>query len=489
MLAPFASSVSSCGDGFLVVYRQWVHNSGHEYGGREVQGRLVSAAGQVLDTVGTLLSYAANYQTAVDAASDGENFLAVWTDLRAGLSTHDCAVYGMRFSNEGRALDPSSFRISQWASHAPSVAYGAGCYFVTWLTDFGEDSSQVWAARVSRDGAILDTSPIRIPGKVYDYVMGDPDVAYGDSLFLVVWYYGGAGNANGARVRADGVLLDSTAIRLETDHGEVNNYPRVASDGEDFLVVWIDPPRERLSGLRVASAGQLLDTAVIVIDRCGAVDDPVLVAFGGGVYLVASSSITRKAWRVTPGGSVLDTIEWDKSVMYPRIAYDGTNFLLVGIEDSLFRAMRISPQGEVVDSLRFVIVDLRPESTYIWWDLTFGLTADLQGHVGMAFPAFESNPYMSERTRVSAFPAVTDGVNEQASGVRHPQQGASIIRATVPLVVAVPATLHDITGRKLCDMEPGSHDLRSYSPGVYFVREAPQAQAQAQAIRKIVLTE
>ena len=473
-LGPGAGPLSRCGDGFLVVYRNFVASSGAEYGTREVLDRRVSATGQVLDTVGTLLSYAANYQTAADVASDGQGYLAVWTDLRSGSEPYDCAVYGMRFSNEGEALDPSSFRIGQWGSHAPRVAYGAGCYLVSWLIDFGEDSSQVWAARIGRDGVPLDTNPIRIPGLVFNYLDGSPDVAFGDSLFLVVWQYGGPGCAEGARVRSDGVLLDSTAIRLETSHGRVNDYPRVASDGHDFLVVWEDQIRRHVCGLRVGSAGQVLDTAAIVIDHYGASDRTPAVAFGGGVYLVVGPSVTDRAWRVTPAGVVLDTIEWDKSLISPHVVYDGVNFLLVDAIDSVFRAMRISPQGEIVDSLWFVIMDLRPDSTYMS-EMTFGLTADLQGHIGMAFPTYETNPYVSRRIRASAFPVVVGGVYEQTSPMRREVQGARIVSRTTPLVVSEPAALMDVTGRKLCDVEPGSYNMRGHRPGIYLLRLRTQA--------------
>jgi YVTN family beta-propeller protein len=49
------------------------------------------------------------------------------------------------------------------------------------------------------------------------------------------------------------------------------------------------------------------------------------------------------------------------------------------------------------------------------------------------------------------------------------------------------ASLLDISGRKVMCLEPGATDVRALAPGVYFVREA-QAQAQAQAIRKVVIT-
>jgi DNA-binding beta-propeller fold protein YncE len=48
------------------------------------------------------------------------------------------------------------------------------------------------------------------------------------------------------------------------------------------------------------------------------------------------------------------------------------------------------------------------------------------------------------------------------------------------------ASLLDISGRKVLDLLPGANDVRPLAPAVYFVREA-QAQAQVQAVRKIIV--
>ena len=49
------------------------------------------------------------------------------------------------------------------------------------------------------------------------------------------------------------------------------------------------------------------------------------------------------------------------------------------------------------------------------------------------------------------------------------------------------AQLLDASGRKVLDLKPGANDVHGLVPGVYFVREA-QAQAQAQAVHKVVVT-
>ena len=52
---------------------------------------------------------------------------------------------------------------------------------------------------------------------------------------------------------------------------------------------------------------------------------------------------------------------------------------------------------------------------------------------------------------------------------------------------SISRSLLDISGRKVLDLLPGPNDVRALAPGVYFVRIA-QAQAQAQAVRKVVIT-
>ncbi|MCX6843439.1 MAG: YncE family protein [candidate division WOR-3 bacterium] len=58
---------------------------------------------------------------------------------------------------------------------------------------------------------------------------------------------------------------------------------------------------------------------------------------------------------------------------------------------------------------------------------------------------------------------------------------------TVPRDRVPKPALLDISGRKVLDLHPDANDVRHLAPGVYFIREA-QAQAQAQTIRKVVVT-
>jgi hypothetical protein len=81
-------------------------------------------------------------------------------------------------------------------------------------------------------------------------------------------------------------------------------------------------------------------------------------------------------------------------------------------------------------------------------------------------------------------------VAEQPTTPRDVQPFATVVRGVLSLPSSLaprPASLFDMTGRAVMSLRPGTNDVSHLSPGVYFVREA-QAQAQAQATRKVVIT-
>jgi len=85
-----------------------------------------------------------------------------------------------------------------------------------------------------------------------------------------------------------------------------------------------------------------------------------------------------------------------------------------------------------------------------------------------------------------------EGIEETPNAeVRAMNEGPTVVRGVLLLPEAASlkpqaASLLDISGREVTKLRPGANDVRALAPGVYFVREA---QAQAQAVRKIVLTE
>ncbi len=88
-----------------------------------------------------------------------------------------------------------------------------------------------------------------------------------------------------------------------------------------------------------------------------------------------------------------------------------------------------------------------------------------------------------------------EGVEETPNAeVRTTKSLRTIVRRVLVLpassaIRSASSVLLDISGRKVMDLKPGANDVRALAPGVYFVREQPQAASlKPQAIRKVVVT-
>ncbi|HTW92928.1 MAG TPA: YncE family protein [bacterium] len=94
------------------------------------------------------------------------------------------------------------------------------------------------------------------------------------------------------------------------------------------------------------------------------------------------------------------------------------------------------------------------------------------------------------------YPDAPPGVQEtQNAKVRPTKCGPTVVRGVLVLDAvdsrqhaAQRADLLNVGGRKVMDLRPGANDVRALAPGVYFVREEPQAaSSRPQAVRKVVV--
>jgi len=122
----------------------------------------VSADGKALDPAGILVAGAKDRQEWPAVASDGKGFLVVWEDFRNG---KDWDVYAARVSVDGKVLDPDGILIAGGAHNQchPVVAFTGGNYFVAWQAFRGEGvpgdpgtGYVLYGARVSPEGKVLD---------------------------------------------------------------------------------------------------------------------------------------------------------------------------------------------------------------------------------------------------------------------------------------------------------------------------------------------
>lgn len=214
----------------------------------------------------------------------------------------------------------------------------------------------------------------------------DPDVAFGDGRYFVVWSQGDT-NVYGTRVAPGGMVLDPAGIKLpeyDSVFGGPDSRPAVSFDGTHFVVLYqssvFDYPcsfshmANNLLAARVATDGTVLDANARAIDyvcSIGGLPFAPDLAFGSGDYLavwgysaIFQGNHTRGAI-LTPalGASGLQISPWvgDGLASYPTdpaVAFDGANFLTLWVDPADPAAYRIygarvTPGGSVLDPSGF----------------------------------------------------------------------------------------------------------------------------------------
>jgi len=278
------------------------------------------------------------YREGPKTASDGTDSLVVWTD-HPPEGGQD--VYGARMSGSGELVDLAGIRISSDASE-PAVAFDGTNYLVVWLGLGGE----VYGARVDPAGSVLDRRGIPISHTTPTAFGANPAVAFDGTNYLVVWAGSREGEQGrhiyGARVSPAGTVLDPEEIVVTTET-ESDESPALVYGGGNYLVTWQSDADSNyeVHGARVSPGGSVLDPDGIQIATGPLRDGSPTVVFGGANYLVAwfvSTGFSDDAYaiyaaRVSHDGVVLDPagipVAATASIDYgPSAAFDGTNFVV-----------------------------------------------------------------------------------------------------------------------------------------------------------------
>ncbi len=192
-----------------------------------------------LDTLVSLVAIAGS-QSTPDVARNFQSYLVVWSDTRAG----NTDIYGARFDDAGRLLDPAAITISTAAAAQarPAVASDGKVFFVVWedARDLATGRN-IYGARVDA-GLVLDPAGFAVSTVAGD--QADPDIAFDEASqrFLAVWSDKRAATTDiyGSRIDRAGVVLDPAGVAISAFPGSDQTQPAVASVADRFLVVWSD---------------------------------------------------------------------------------------------------------------------------------------------------------------------------------------------------------------------------------------------------------
>ncbi len=352
----YAPSLAHDGTNFLVVWQD------SRSGGHDIYGARVNGAGTVLEPSGIPLSTAVNDQTSPSVAYNGTNFLVVWQDARSGVSD----IYGTRVNSAGTVLNANGILISVavGAQERPSVAYNGSDFVVVW-EDSRNGNADIYGARVSATGVVRN--PSGIPISVNSHDQRRPRVARVGTDSMVVWQATPAYQVHAARLSNTGTVLNASDLILGSYFSFTSDVA-LASDGTSLLAAWsgrvTGGSGAEIVATRVTGLGVPLDNPTLVLSRSSNTQETPVVAHDGTNFLVVwqddrNSGSDIYAVRVSETGTVLDPSGLRLSsthnvyAMYPAVAHDGTNFLVVWQEyygtAQGIRGTRVSSAGSVVD--------------------------------------------------------------------------------------------------------------------------------------------
>ncbi len=463
----------------------------------------VDGNGMVLDPQGIPVSNAASSQKLPDAAFGAADFLVVWGETRVGISD----IYGVRLTPEGTVVDSTGIRISppNGDQAFAALAHGSSNFLVVW-EDGRFRERDVCGARVGPDGVVLDTAGILISGPPWEQCA--PAVGSDGTDFLVVWqdWRNSSYDIYCARVSQTGTVLDTAGVAVCTSSGEKVT-PAMTYNGTDYLVLWQAQSVgiRDIYGARINRQGVVLDPDGFIVSTAAGDEEQPAAASDGDIFLVVWADRRNGerdiyGARVTATGTVLDTAGIEICTApgaqnYPAVEYDGADFLVVWQDErngerDIYGA-RVTPQGSIPDT--FVAItqqgyQVNPVLAYGGGSKMLLAYSGWTGVVG-------DIPYNSPRIWGTLSPVI--GMNDRPTELaRAPRHFPTIVRGVLVLGAAgirqnaeYGAELLDVSGRKVMDLASGANDVRALAPGVYFVREELQAASlKTQAVHKIVLT-
>lgn len=343
------ASVASNGDDYIVASVNFATDS--------IQTARMKSGGE-FEHQGTIQLTPSGYGSVVAMEWSGAEFLVVFSD--AG------KIKVFRLDRDGKPLTSVSiiFDNGTLRSLFPAVAWLGDQYLVTFMLEVGRIGCfpacdpgvyDVLAIRVDGEGNVISRAPITISREEGSQRL--PRLVSASSGALVVWSNDTNGDILGTVVRGDdttrqllvsrsaakqrdatvassrrihlaawmetrnrdyfevvagrltpeGQPLDGPGIKLFGPfYSPVDGQPKVASDGENFLVIW--KHESRIVGRRVSSAGTLLEDEPFIIQSPANLYDSNLVLVYDGTQYVAFwlSGDVLQAKGISPHGLILD---------------------------------------------------------------------------------------------------------------------------------------------------------------------------------------
>ncbi|WP_187027619.1 Ig-like domain-containing protein [Persicimonas caeni] len=291
----------------------------------------------------------------LSAASDGHKTLMVWNvrELLSGLN-----LYAARISRSGAILDSGGFIPYGQDSRRSMVelATNGDGYFAAWSDD-RNGSMDIYGVRLDETGAALQASPMAIgTDPAFDALIG---VASDGSDYLVVWRNALYSRLWAHRIDgATGAVLDHFEIEVGLESAPRGN---VVFGAGHYLVIGKPSPQSGMHAVRIAPDGEVLGASTAEVVPPEASSSEVATVYGGHHFMVAYAQDDKifavpVDHRGIPGTpvQVAVTLPAATDIEYVSVAFDGDHFLVGWAEDtwsnSLVRLARIDATGNLIQT-------------------------------------------------------------------------------------------------------------------------------------------
>lgn len=291
----------------------------------------------------TTLTNAAGFQVVITHASDG--YLVTWW------SAWDGPLVGERVNDDGQQIDAQPVTFT---SAIPTRGYTRGVSNGTSHVRFWLDGRRtplyqqedLWAAAIQPSLASAHEFPVAISRAA----QFNPSGAFNGSVGLVTWAESGVDTLSRVvytRVDANGTPLDAAGVELAHD----GTLPSVATDGQNFLLVWRDAFMPPLNFQGVHSALITPEGAIVrgetLATKAGT--SAPHVTYDGQQFFVVWSDVGHVyGEHISRSGVAVEAMPFDYGVgEQPSVAWDGSTYIVpfAGQYDTKTGILRVSRDG------------------------------------------------------------------------------------------------------------------------------------------------
>ena len=265
--------------------------------GAGIWGARVSHEGVVQDTGGFLIVDAEGIAS-VSGASGPDRCLLVYC---APCDSGAWSLNGVIVGHDAIPSPPIMYFSQYCPLRHPDVAYLDSVYLVIW-EEYHYPQKWIRFARISREGQLLD--PYATDLAVLNNWASQPRISAGETCFIAVW--SDSARVEATRISISGEVMDPDYIPL----GDAfSAYPGSASDGLSFMVSWSDT--SAIFARRVDESGIVIDPLPFRINPDSGVYVAPDVSYSSGVFMFAWHT-SGDGWdilgaRVLSDGTVLDS--------------------------------------------------------------------------------------------------------------------------------------------------------------------------------------